>query len=175
MTKIIAATLVLAVCRGFGPRQTTWTRNSLYFKDASVEMPGKLKNSSKQKPDKSHPTYADDHAFHGNFGRIDVYIMDAKLRKEGVPSSQTTADILLKGFARLHGLKLGKPKAYKSPIGRNGLQLVAAASKGTEQFGVVVHSASKGARQVNIRIAWPRSDKSALDMAFRISNSLRFN
>lgn len=168
---IVFALLMFCAC---GPKKLTWSRNSLHFKDASVELPVKLGSSANSRPSNSNSVYADGFAFHANYNRIDIYIMDAKLRKVGVPPASGTAVELLRGFATKHGMTLGKPTPFKSLASDDGLQLITSATKGSDEFGVLVHSASKGTRQVNIRIAWPKEDKDALNTVYRLSNSLSF-
>ena len=124
-------------------------------------------------PKDSHPVYEDGYAFHGNFGKVDVYIMDAKLLKRGVPTPLDTSRMLLEGFGDKHGMTIGKASPYASLAGGDGIQLVTSATNNDGEFGVSVHSVNKGNRQVNVRIVWPKDDKKSLDDAYRISNSLR--
>jgi hypothetical protein len=169
---VLGGLLLLGPFFGCAPT-TTWKRSNLYFGEASIELPGALNDSQWPTPPASNPIYIDGHAYHANYASVDVYVMDAKLRQAGRPESKSAAQAILDGFAKKHGYSILRSQAYKSTDEVRGIQLLVAMQKGNERLAVSVHCITRGRRQAIVRIAWPSSDKESLDVAFRISNSLK--
>ena len=151
-----------------------WKFRELYYKDAEIDLPSALRDSKEPTPPKNHPIFSEGHAYHLSFDGIDTRIMDAKLRKSGLLSSTAAASQFLNGFTKEQGFRISRTQSFKSPVSKGDIQLLSRIEGKGKSLALLVHCITRNNRQIICRTIWDAKDKSALDIAYRISNSLRW-
>lgn len=176
-TKSLAMLLTVATSSSaWAPQKPTWKTTSLLSGKISIEAPGEIKPSKFPPPKSDHPIFKSGQSFYTVFGPVELAILVGELRGPGGPSTIELGRQYLKYSAEIKKLKIQTVTPYTSKASKDSIQLLGRCQRDPSvTWGMVVHSARKGNRQILVRLFWPGKDKKSLDVAFRISNSLRMN